>query len=118
MTKDKTGHEMGMLAEVKAAAYLRLKGYRILETRFKTKHGEVDLIACKGKVLVFAEVKLRSSTDAAAEAIHAKNQARVTKAAELYLQKHREYNDYDIRFDALMMSRGFALEHLENAWGI
>lgn len=118
MTNPETGHRKGLLAEMKAAAYLRLKGYAILETRFKTKYGEVDLIARKEKTLIFAEVKLRRSLDDAAEAIHAANQQRVTQAAQLYLQKHPEYNDFDIRFDALVLARGFALSHIENAWGI
>jgi putative endonuclease len=112
-----TGHERGLLAEVRAQLHLRLRGYRILATRFKTPSGEIDIVAQKAGVIVFIEVKQRKTADAAAEAIHTKNQARVTNAALLYLQKHPEYNGMDLRFDALIMGRGGILEHIENAWG-
>lgn len=112
-----TGHKKGLLAEMKAGLYLRMKGYRILDTRFKTSAGEIDIVAQKGDTLVFVEVKLRRTEDAAAEAIHARNQERVMNAALLYLQKHPEYNGKDMRFDALIMGRGSPFRHIENAWG-
>lgn len=88
----------------------------MLEYRFKTLLGEIDLIVKKGAVVVFVEVKLRRTEAAAAEAIHAKNQSRVRNAAELYLQKHPEYNKYELRFDALVMAPGAWPQHIENAW--
>lgn len=113
----KTGHAMGLVAETKAGLYLRFKGYKILESRFRTPSGEIDIVARKGNVLVFVEVKLRKTEDAAAEAIHPRNQERVRNAALLYLQKHPEYNDMDMRFDALIMGRETPFRHIENAWG-
>lgn len=102
---------------MRAQLHLRLRGYRILATRFKTPSGEIDIVAQKGSVVVSFEVKQRKTAEAAAEAIHARNQSRVMNAALLYLQKHPEYNGMDLRFDALIMGRGGALEHIENAWG-
>lgn len=112
----KTGHARGLFTETKAAFYLRFKGYRILETRFKTSFGEIDIIARKGNMLVFVEVKLRKTEDAAAEAIHARNQGRIRDAALLYLQKHPEYSQMDMRFDALIMGRASPFRHIEDAW--
>lgn len=111
-----TGHQKGLYAEGLAKTYLRLKGYRVLETRYKTPLGEVDLIVCRGKKLSFVEVKLRKTAEAAAESIHARNQSRVRRAAELYLQKHPEYAGWEIGFDALVLAPGAWPRHLKNAW--
>lgn len=111
-----TGHQKGLWAELKAKAYLRLNGYHLLEERFKTPLGEIDLIVKKENMVVFVEVKLRRTVEAAAEAIHAKNQSRVRHAAELYLQQHPEYNEYEMRFDALVMAAGAWPEHIPDAF--
>jgi putative endonuclease len=111
-----TGHAKGVAAEKQAAAYLRLKAYRILEMRYKTPHGEVDIIAQRGKLIVFVEVKYRDALAAAAEAVHARNQRRVRQAAALYLAQHEEYTDFDVRFDALLMAPRRLPRHIENAF--
>ncbi|MBI3441518.1 MAG: YraN family protein [Proteobacteria bacterium] len=111
-----TGHQKGLWAEVVAKFYLRLKGYRILDERFKTAVGEIDLIAHKGRQLIFVEVKLRGTLTAAAEAIHAKNRVRVRRAAELYLQRHLEYTGREIRFDAVVLAPNAWPQHIRNAW--
>lgn len=116
MTGTETGHKKGLLAEKTAAAYFMVKGYKILAERFRTRHGEVDLILEKNRTLVFVEVKARKTADAAAEAIHARNQTRVRQAAELYLQRHPSYDGYDIRFDAFILAAGLWPQHIENAF--
>lgn len=116
--KSPTGYKKGLLAETRGVLFLRLKGYRILETRFRTRFGEIDIVALKGNTIVFVEVKQRRTADDAAEAIHAKNQSRVADAALLYLQKHPEYSELDARFDALLLGRAGMIHHLENAWAL
>lgn len=113
-----TNYKKGLWAEKKAEIILAIKGYRILARRFKTPSGEIDLVAKRGDVLVFVEVKQRVSLDAAAEAIHAKNRYRVEQAAALYLQKHPEYNDCDIRFDAIILMPGAWPQHIPSAWRV
>jgi len=108
--------QKGRGAETLAAWYLRCKGYRILTSRFKTPVGEVDLIARRGRDIVFVEVKFRSSLDGGAEAVHAKTRARVRAAAELYLQRHPEYTHLGCRFDALVMAPYTWPRHIQNAW--
>src|SRR5690606_23804994 len=100
-----------------AKAYLQTKGYSVLAERFKTKLGEIDLIVRKGDTIVFVEVKWRQTMAAAAESVHKRNQSRVFRAAELYLQQHPEYSGYEMRFDALLLAPGVEPEHIENAWG-
>lgn len=118
MTKraGQTGYRKGIWAEWRAAAYLRLRGYKLRARRYKTPLGEIDLVVERARTLVFVEVKLRATLDGAAEAIDGRNQRRVRAAAELYLQEHPQYNDHDMRFDALILTPGRAIAHLEAAW--
>ncbi|MBI1216722.1 MAG: YraN family protein [Alphaproteobacteria bacterium] len=111
-----SGHAKGLAAEKQAAVYLKLKGYSILQMRYKTPQGEVDIVARRGRLIVFVEVKLRAALDAAAEAIHPQNQHRVRQAAALYLAAHPEYTDFDARFDALLMAPRRLPRHIENAF--
>lgn len=112
-----SSYRKGLMAEARAAVFLRMAGYKILDMRFKTPVGEIDIVALKGQTLVFIEVKQRATSDAAAEAIDLRNQRRVIAAAELYLQKNPDYNQHDVRFDALILSRGLKMQHIEAAWG-
>ena len=81
----------GILAEYLALAYLILKGYRFVTSRYKTKLGEIDLIVRRGKTLVFVEVKARANRDDAAHAVHAKNQSRVVQASQMFLMADPAY---------------------------
>ena len=109
-------HAKGLKAEKLAEIALMLKGYRILARRFKTPAGEVDIVARRGQVLAFVEVKHRKSHDAAAESITAHNRARVRNATALYLQEHPQYTDMDIRFDAMVVTPGAWPRHIVQAW--
>lgn len=112
----RTGYRTGLRAEVLAAWFLRLKGYRILAMRFKTRVGEIDIVARRGQQLVFAEVKWRGSTAEGLTAIIDENRRRVRQAAELYLQKHPRYTGLDIRFDALALSPRRWPLHIKDAF--
>jgi putative endonuclease len=114
--KKMKAYERGYRAERLAAVYLRLKGYRILETRYKTPLGEVDLIARKGNALVMVEVKQRDKTLVALEAVTLRNQTRVVQAAKYYLSRNPAYSTLDLRFDVIVLGRGFYCRHLDNAW--
>jgi putative endonuclease len=114
--KERTGHNKGMLAETVAALFLRAKGWRILERRYKTHVGEIDIIARRYGVVAFMEVKFRRKHEAAAEAIDRINQSRVRRAAELYLMKHTEYTTFETRFDAIIMAPNSLPEHIQNAF--
>lgn len=114
--RDVTGYRKGLRAESLAAWFLRLKGYSILATRYKTRVGEIDIVARRGRQLVFAEVKWRPSQTGGMEAIHPENIRRVRQAAELYLQKHPRYTGLDIRFDALVLSPRQWPLHIKDAF--
>ena len=94
----------GLSAESRAAAYLMLKGYRILAKRFRTPHGEIDLVAKRWNLLAFVEVKARATLDDAALAVTPRQQARIVDAAQAWLVMHPEHADFELRFDAILIA--------------
>ena len=94
----------GLSAESRAAAYLMAKGYRILARRFRTPHGEIDLVARRRNLLAFVEVKARATLDEAAFAVTPRQQLRIINAAQGWLVAHPEHADYDLRFDAILIA--------------
>jgi putative endonuclease len=79
---------LGERGERKAAEYLRRQGLRILQQGYRTDHGEIDLIALDGEVIVFVEVKARRQGEPA-EAVTPEKQRRLTLAALHFLKKHQ-----------------------------
>ncbi len=80
----------GNFGEQKAADYLRLHGYKILDRNFSCRYGEVDIITSKGEYITFVEVKTRKNDSfaQAREFVTAAKQRRVIAAAEVYLAKN------------------------------
>lgn len=102
----------GLSAESRAAAFLMAKGYRILAKRFRTPHGEIDLVAKKRNLLAFIEVKARASLDEAAYAVTPRQQARIIDAAQGWLAAHPEHAEFDLRFDAILIAPRHLPRHL------
>ncbi len=115
-----TNYESGKIAEFFARLLFILKGYTILCKNFKTGNGtnigEVDFIARKQNLIVFVEVKKRSTLENAAQAISEKQKKRIIRGAELYIKKNKKYHNFDIRFDAVLISFPFYFQHIKNAW--
>lgn len=108
-------YRRGLQAETLAAWYLRLKGYSILNSRMKTPVGEIDLIARRGRSLVFIEVKARESIDAALESVKTHQSRRIIRAAEYYMSAYRGKTP-DIRFDVIAISPPFRVKHIRAAF--
>lgn len=104
--------QTGLSAESRAAAYLIAKGYRILAKRFRTPHGEIDLVAKKRNLVAFIEVKARASLDDAAWAITPRQQARIINAAQAWLMAHPEHAEFELRFDAVLIAPRRLPRHL------
>ncbi len=111
----------GARGERLAAKLLRSKGYRILMFNYRTRYGEIDVVACKGDLLVFVEVKTRESDDFASPQrnVTPAKQHRCTLAARSYL-KHYKMNQPRVRFDVVSIVWPDAgkpeIEHFENAF--
>ena len=108
-------YRRGLRAEHLAAIFLRFKGYGVLERRFKTPVGEIDLVARRGKTLIFVEVKERNDMRTALESISPQMKSRINRAALYYLAAHPEFQGFDMRFDVVATS-GLRIRHLDNAW--
>jgi putative endonuclease len=106
----------GLSAEARAAAVLIAKGYRILARRFRTPHGEIDIVARRRNLLAFVEVKARASLDEAAYAVTPRQQASIIAAAQPWLMAHPEHAGYDLRFDAMLIAPRRLPRHLVAAF--
>jgi putative endonuclease len=95
---------LGLSAESRAAAWLVAKGYRVLARRWRCRGGEIDIVARRGRRVIFVEVKARQLLTQAAEAIEGRQQHRVVTAAEAWLVSHPEHASYEFRFDAILIA--------------
>src|SRR3569833_2812595 len=102
----------GISAESRAAAYLMAKGYRILAKRYRTPHGEIDLVARRRNLIAFVEVKARASLDDAAYAVTPRQQQRIINAAQGWLVTHPEHAEFELRFDAVLIAPRRLPRHL------
>lgn len=114
---------LGRWGEDKAAEYLRKKGYKVIAMGYRTRMGEIDIIAENRKFLAFVEVKLRKSNKfgAAAEYVDATKQHKITITALSWLQ--RNPTKRQPRFDVVeiyapegMETRDPVINHIENAF--
>ena len=115
-----TNFAQGLKAERWAAWILRVRGFSILARRYKARGGEIDLVARRGDLLVFIEVKYRHSLDSALHAITPRNQARILACAQAYLAEHDPQNVDTYRFDVMAFAPGKRLRpqfsHIEHAF--
>lgn len=93
----------GARGEALAAKYYERRGYRVLERNFRTRQGEIDVIAQKENTIVFAEVKTRSEHAIAQprEFVTAQKQRRLILAARRYLLLHPQWAESFLRFDVV-----------------
>ena len=114
---------MGAWGEALAAEYLRKKRYQIMEANFRTRIGEIDLIASNRQYLVFVEVKLRKNADfaMAREFVDYRKQGKIRSTAQLYLDYHP--TRLQPRFDVIeiyapegMETKSPVINHLEDAF--
>jgi putative endonuclease len=103
--------------ERRAAWWYRLRGYRVLATNLWVAGYELDLVALRGRTLVFCEVKSKSGTGWGdpLEMVTPEKQRRVRRAAETWLDSRREYSGHLVRFDVVAV-RGRRLECVQRAF--
>ncbi len=105
----------GRDGERRAAWWLWLRGWRILDQRVRTPAGEVDIVARRGSLVAFVEVKTRKTAAELDFAIDARRLARVAAAAELLMPRYAGPGD-DIRVDVILIAPRTLPRHIENAW--
>lgn len=92
-------YAFGLAAETRVALRYRMTGHRILAHRFRSRAGEVDLVARRGRHLVFIEVKARRSDEAVHDLVSMSAIRRIKAASDDFLTLHPRLWDADIRFD-------------------
>lgn len=106
----------GHRAEMLAALLLRLKFYSILQRRYKTPVGEIDIVAQRLGTIVFVEVKARSRAASEREALEAVNRSRIVRAAAYWQARHPALADRDFRFDVIFLAPGRWPRHVIHAF--
>ena len=111
--------DKGSVGEDRAAAYLEGKGYQILARRFRSRRGEVDIIARKGEDLVFVEVKTwdRLGAESLERSLNVRKRERIRATGTYFLHRHPELCGCRVRFDLIFLSRRMGnLDHWESAF--
>ena len=112
----RSSYATGIAAECSARQLLESKSYCILAQRYKTKGGEIDLVARRGDHLAFVEVKHRKTQDEAAWSIAPRQQARIAMAAEVFLGEHAALAQCSASFDVILVSPSEGCAHIEQAF--
>jgi putative endonuclease len=110
--KRQAAEQRGRRAEIWAAWYLRLKGFRILAQRVRTSRGEIDLVARRGRLLVFVEVKARPTLDQGSEILTPHALARFKAAVEMTAHRYGAYDS--LRLDAIVIAPKKWPRHIVN----
>jgi len=110
--------QIGKLAEDKAIELLKKKGYRIIERNFRTKSGEIDIIAEDGKTIVFVEVRFRKhrSFGSPEETVNPKKIKKIVSTANRYISM-KNLAGRDIRFDVIALDKE-GIRHIINAFDL
>jgi putative endonuclease len=122
---DDVRHQLGRVGEQLAVDHLQRRGFEVIERNYRTRWGELDIVAFDGKTIAFCEVKtrrLRPGTASPFDAIHGPKQSRVRKMAGQWLSERTERPYADVlRFDAIAVTFApsgelIGIEHLEDAF--
>ncbi len=118
MTADRRA--LGKSGEKLAVAFLKKKGYRILSVNFRTRSGEIDIIAEHKNIIIFIEVKSRStdSFGSPVQAVTPRKQRQISKVALEYISIHNFF-DTDARFDVISIyyqNKKAVIDHILNAF--
>jgi putative endonuclease len=110
-------YKSGLFAEFLARMYLRLHGFQILKARYitgrYTGRAEIDIIARRGNLIIFVEVKNRPTAAVGLDAVTFSQARRLRRAAETYLARLRWTGD--ARFDIIVVSGLHRIKHFKNA---
>ena len=112
--------ETGLSGEERAAQYLLEKGYEVLERNWRTKTGEIDIIAKKAETLVFVEVKTlpNGTPELLQNELNQRKLQRIVKTSKRFLLNHRQYSNSYVRYDVIVIDMPGLPEvyHIENAF--
>lgn len=118
--RGRAAEKLGRIAEILCLLRLRLTGWHVAAHRLTSKRGsgagEIDIVAKRGNILAFIEVKARGNETAALDAIGPAQRRRIANAATAYLARHPQWSGCDVRFDAMIVAGGLWPRHIPDAW--
>ena len=114
--KRRKAFRRGHVSEYLAALYLLAKGYRIRAIRYRTKLGEIDIIARRGDLVVCVEVKARRDVESAVFAVTGRTQARIRAASALWLSRQPDAHRLSLRYDIVAVLPWRLPKHLIDAF--
>lgn len=114
--KRRRAFRLGFVAEYYAAAYLILKGYRILHLRYRVKGGEIDIIARRGNMVAFVEVKARRTVEDALFSVGERSKGRIRAASRMWLGKQQDFAQLSWRYDILAVTPWRLPSHFPDAF--
>lgn len=117
MRRRQTSEKAGRFAESLAAIYLQIYGYKIISRRAKTPFGEIDIMARKRDMIIFAEVKYRRNKSDLETSLHPSAQKRIIKAADYITSRTPEIQPYQQRFDLILMAPLLSISLFTLPWG-
>jgi putative endonuclease len=112
--------EFGAVGERVAERWLRRRGWRVLQRRFRSGHRDIDLVAERDGLVAFVEVKARRGSDFGdpVEAVHWRKQRELVRSATVWIDRHGRPNE-TYRFDVigvLVEGNSVRVKHIENAF--
>lgn len=109
-------YRRGNRGEWLASLALMAKGYRIVARNYRTKLGEIDLVARRGDLIAIVEVKARPTLAAAMDAIGGRSAHRIEGAADMWLSRQKDFARLSVRFDLVAVSPWRWPVHVENVF--
>ena len=109
-----TPYQYGILAEKVVVISLRLRFYKILAQRYKTRCGEIDIIAKKSDKIIFIEVKARRKKAHIERILSLKQMERIKRAANIFIAKNNHLQKYKRHFDFIEVNRFFIYKRYRN----
>jgi len=106
---------IGIEAENVVSNYFENLGYEIIARRYKTRHGEIDIIASNAEQIVFIEVKYRKNINDCYEAISESQIRRIRNATEVFLSS-KNLCSKPLRFDAVFLDTTLTIKHIQDAF--
>ncbi len=106
----------GRWAEHKACVALMMRGYRIAGRNFRHASGEIDIVARKGDLIAFVEVKARIDLASAMDAVGSQSRRRIANAAQMWLSRQKDADRLSWRFDIVAVIPWRWPVHVEDAF--
>ena len=104
----------GLITEYISIIILFFKGYRILEKRYKTRYGEIDILTKKGKSIIAIEIKARHNGELTTEYVSKKQIERIKNSLNFFISKNEKYIDFNINIEIIVFTSYFKFKHFKN----